>query len=165
MMMRALTILGLMALMLAWAVRLTEAGHHCYLQAERGRHHELALEEFRWQGAVAQGRAIEINNVYGDVRAEAAVGTEVEVIATKRGLAARLAQASIEVTRRDGGVKLCLIHPDQDAHRPSRHFPNETQDQSLRESEVHVDFLVRVPPGVRFIARTVEGEIEAASLA
>jgi len=165
--MRALTIIGLAAFALGWTAQFTKAGHDCALRSDRSvshTHHELAQGEFRWQGAVAQGQAVEIHGIYGDVRAEAAAGREVEVMAIKRGPYDHLTQVKIEVTRRDGGVRICVIHPDQASRRPGREFPHEGRSQSARDGEVRVDFTVRVPPGVRFIGRTVEGDIEAAAL-
>ncbi len=44
-----------------------------------------ARDEFRWHKRIAPGQAIEINGMSGNIRAEAASGTEVEVTATKRG--------------------------------------------------------------------------------
>src|ERR1700686_4902791 len=42
-------------------------------------------EEMRWHGWVPGGQVVEINNIHGNVRAEAALGDEIEVFALKRG--------------------------------------------------------------------------------
>ena len=43
-------------------------------------------EETRWHGWIPGGQMVEVNNIYGNVRAEPASGDEIEVVATKRGL-------------------------------------------------------------------------------
>ena len=43
-----------------------------------------AAQDFQWHGPVAQGRAIEIKGVNGDIRAEPSGSNEVEVVAVKR---------------------------------------------------------------------------------
>jgi hypothetical protein len=42
-------------------------------------------EEFRWHGPVAPGGVVEVKGVNGAIRAEPAVGNEVEIVALKRG--------------------------------------------------------------------------------
>ena len=44
----------------------------------------LRAEDFRWQGRVAAGAAVEIKGVNGGIHAEPASGSEVEVTAVKR---------------------------------------------------------------------------------
>ena len=41
--------------------------------------------EFRWQGRIGDGKTLEIKGVNGDVRAEEATASEIEVVAVKRG--------------------------------------------------------------------------------
>ena len=40
---------------------------------------------FRWEGRLEKSQTVEIKGVYGEVRAEASAGNQVEVIAVKRG--------------------------------------------------------------------------------
>jgi len=43
-----------------------------------------SAQDFHWRGSIAQGRAIEIKGVNGDVLAEASGSNDVEVVAEKR---------------------------------------------------------------------------------
>ena len=44
-----------------------------------------STDEFRWNGRVAPGKAIEIKGLNGDIKAEPAAGSDIEVIANKKG--------------------------------------------------------------------------------
>src|ERR1700749_1096623 len=63
-----------------------------------------AGQDFQWHGAIAQGRAIEIKGVNGDVRAEPSGSNEVEVVAVKRAVQDDPASVRIDVVQHAGGV-------------------------------------------------------------
>ena len=86
-------------------------------------------EETRWHGWVPSGQVVEVNNIHGNVRAEPAIGDEIEVIAIKRGFSDP-AHVSIEVVEHKGGVTICAVYPDADSGpsfrlppQPRRRFP------------------------------------------
>ena len=74
-------------------------------------------EEMRWQGWVPSGQIVEINNVRGNVRAEAAEGDEIEVVALKRG-SGDPEQVAIQVVEHKGGVTICAVYPDANRQHP-----------------------------------------------
>lgn len=137
-------------------------------------------EEMRWHGWVPGGQLVEINNVHGNVRAETTSGDEIEVIALKRGTDDP-EQVSIEVVEHKGGVTICAVYPNANPDRPFDCRPSHGGGfrlASTSESEAHirwenggggdvllndlrVDFVVRLPKRLRFIGRTVDGEISA----
>ena len=121
-------------------------------------------EEFRWRGRLAAGKAIEIKDVNGDVRAEAAAGDEVEVVATKRARKSDPGEVKIEVVEHAGGVTICAVYPSKKGRRPNECRPGEGGRMNVEDNDVHVEFTVRVPREVRFTGRTVNGSIEAKSL-
>lgn len=142
-----------------------------------------ATEEFRWQGWVNAGLAVEVNGISGNVRAEWIPGDEVEVIALKHGGDA-LDDVSIEVIEHEGGVTFCAVYAGADPDRPYECRPTDgggyrvasASDSfarvryegggggDVRLDGVRVDFIVRIPANVRFIGRTVNGQIETESL-
>src|SRR4051812_21526244 len=67
--------------------------------------------DFQWQGRIAQGSAIEIKGVNGNVRAEAATGDQVEVVATKRARRSDPESVRIQVVEHGGGVTICAVYP------------------------------------------------------
>lgn len=135
-------------------------------------------EEMRWQGWVPGGQVVEINNVNGNVRAEESSSDEIEVVALKRGNGDPQ-RVSIEVVEHKGGVTICAVYPNANADHPFDCRPSHGggfRVASTSNSEAHirwdnggggdillndlrVDFLVRLPKGLRFIGRTVDGEI------
>ena len=118
-------------------------------------------QDFQWRGALAQGRAIEIKGINGDVRAEPAGGNEVEVVAVKRAQRDNPDSVRIEVVPHAGGVTICAVYPDRDGQRPNECAPGDAGRMNVQNNDVSVRFTVRVPAGVTFIGKTVNGEVEA----
>jgi hypothetical protein len=120
--------------------------------------------EFRWHGMVAQGRAIEIKGVNGDVRAEPSGSNEVEVVAEKRGRRSNPEDVQIEVVEHADGVTICAVYPSRDASQPNECRPGDGGRMNVQNNDVTVRFTVRVPAGVRLIGHTVNGDVEATRL-
>jgi hypothetical protein len=118
--------------------------------------------EFRLREALAAGRTLEIRGVNGSVSAEPAEGGEFEVVANKRARHSDPDEVRIEVVRHGEGVLICAVYPNPGGE------PNTCEVGSSR-SHVHdndttVDFTVRVPDGVKFNGRTVNGRVQAERL-
>ena len=120
--------------------------------------------DFRWHGSIAQGSAIEIKGVNGDIRAEASGSNEVDVEAEKRGHRSNPEDVRIEVVQHADGVTICAVYPSRDAGRPNECRPGSEGRMNVQNNDVTVRFTVRVPMGVRLIGRTVNGEVEATRL-
>jgi hypothetical protein len=123
-----------------------------------------ASEEFRWSGRVAAGRTIEVRGINGNVSAEASPGSEVEVTATKTGRRSDPKEVEIRVVEHGNGVTICAVYPSPDPSRPNECLPDGGGRNSVEDNDVEVDFKVRVPQGVRFSGRTVNGGIETGAL-
>jgi hypothetical protein len=121
-------------------------------------------QDFQWRGSVAQGRSVEIKGVNGDIRAEPAGGNEVEVVAVKRAHRDNPDSVRIEVVPHAGGVTICAVYPSRDGQRPNECAPGDGGRMNVQNNDVSVRFTVRVPAGVTFIGRTVNGEVEASRL-
>src|SRR3974390_2186686 len=61
-------------------------------------------DEFRWNGAVPAGQSIEIKGINGSIRAEETTGSQVELVAEKKGHRSDPKQVQIEVVNYDQGV-------------------------------------------------------------
>ncbi len=123
-----------------------------------------AGEDFHWSGRIAAGKAIEVKGVNGRIVAEAASGGEVEVVAHRSGRRSDPDQVTIEVIEHAGGVTLCALYPTPRGKRANECAPGEGGRMSTNDNDVQVEFTVRVPAGVRFVGRTVNGEIRARGL-
>lgn len=121
----------------------------------------LAREtSFEWRGKVAAGQFIEVKGVNGDVRAEGTDSGEVEVIAQKTGRRSDPDQVEVRVLPHENGVTICAVYPGH----PTECNPGRAQRSGTSRNDVKVHFTVRVPWGVRFVGRTVNGQVEAASM-
>ena len=121
-----------------------------------------AQGEFHWKGKIAPGKAIEIKGVNGDVRAVAGSG-DVEVTAVKHARRSDPNDVKIEVVQHEDGVTICAVYPS-DGRRENTCDAGDDGHMNVRNNDVTVDFTVRVPAGVRFLGKTVNGEVEAAGL-
>jgi len=149
----ALACAGLLATAAAASPR-----HSSWLAAERDRG-----EDFHWSWAIPAGKAIEIKGINGSIEAVRASGREVEVVATKRAKRSDPERVTIEVLEHEGGITLCVKYPAP-LGKENECAPGEKGHMNTRNNDVEVTFTVRVPEGVRLIARTVNGEIEADGL-
>ena len=118
-------------------------------------------EAWSWSGALASGRALEINGINGPITAERSESGRVEVTADKSGRRDDPSGVKIEVTQDSNGITICAVYPGQN----SACRPLEAAARHRNDSDVQVDFHVKVPAGVSFTANTVNGRVSALGLA
>lgn len=121
-------------------------------------------DEFRWNGRVAAGNTVEIKGINGDIRAEPATGSEVEVVASKHARRSNPGEVQIKVVEHAGGVTICAVYPTGEAGRTNDCTVGRNWSSHTRDNDVQVDFTVRVPAGLRFEGRTVNGEVETGAI-
>jgi len=119
--------------------------------------------DFEWSWRLAAGKTIEIKGVNGDIDASPSSGAEVEVTAKKHARRSDPREVKIEVIEHQGGVTICAVYPGRWGERNDC-TPGERGHSHVHDNDVVVDFRVRVPAGIRFVGRTVNGEIYAAKL-
>jgi DUF4097 and DUF4098 domain-containing protein YvlB len=122
----------------------------------------LAAQDFEWRGRITAGDEIEIKGVNGDVIAEFTSGSEVVVTAVKRSRRSDPDVVDIEVIEHSGGITICAVYPSGD--RPNECASGSRGRMNTRNNDTRVHFTVRVPAGVRFVGRTVNGDVEAIGL-
>jgi hypothetical protein len=138
--------------------------------------------DFRWAGDVARGRSIEIKGVNGGVKAELTSGNQVEVVATRTARRSDPNSVSVQVVQEDGNVTICAVYPTPDRsfrrnrsrnsfgnrdnrdNGPNECRPGDSGRMNVNDNDVRVDFTVKVPAGVRFLGKTVNGSITATGL-
>jgi Toastrack DUF4097 len=124
-------------------------------------------DEFRWNGMVAPGASIEVKGINGEIVAEPASGTEVQVVAEKRSRNTDVNSVQIKVVQHAGGVTICALYPNEyGEYRDCGPGDSERKNGSgnIRNNDVQVNFTVKVPDRVGFIGKTVNGRISATSL-
>ena len=114
-----------------------------------------------WKGRVPVGKWVEIIAEYGDIRAELASGSEVEVFAMQKNGDAKAVRIDRGETR--DGVTFCPMSTQRPiAAKPCSMDEMGRLNGGLRD--VRVDFLVKVPAGVGIAAHTGRGNVAAESL-
>lgn len=115
---------------------------------------------FDWSGKIASGQTLEVKGVIGAVRAEPASGPTASVHARIEGNGDDPSDVSIEVVEHGDGVTLCAVYLGEE----NECAPGENGRLGSEDSDVEVEFRVRVPEGVHFVGKTVNGEVEARNL-
>jgi|GEM_PF-373785 hypothetical protein len=127
-------------------------------------------DEFRWNGHVAPGLAIEVQGINGDIVAEPAAGPEVQVVALKTARRSDVNSVKMKVAEHAGGVTICALYPNEDGEYPSDcalsdgHAKERSNKTNIRNNDVRVNFTVRVPQRVAFVGKTINGDVTATSL-
>ncbi len=117
-------------------------------------------DEFNWSRTLASGKTIEIVGINGSIVAEGTSGGSVQVRATKRGHRSDPGTVTFEIVEHDNGVTICAMYPSDD-RRPNECRAGGGGHMSTRRNDVEVAWTVRVPSGVQFTGRTVNGRVEA----
>lgn len=121
---------------------------------------QTSRPDFTWQGTVAPDGWLRVRNVNGQMRVEAASGSQIEVVGTKRWRRGNPEDVRIEMKRvgpRDGDVLICALWfesstCDEKGYRSNSRGRNNDND-------VSVDFVVRLPRGTRVDVSTVNGSV------
>ncbi len=118
----------------------------------------LDQKDWAWKGQVARGKAIEIKGVNGEIHAERSQGNEVEVRAVLSGKKSDPNTVKMEVVEHEDGVTICAVYPSK-GDRPNECRPGGKGRMNVKDNDVQVNFTVRVPTGVNFSGKTVNGEV------
>lgn len=123
----------------------------------------VRFDDFSWHKALASGKTIEIVGINGSIDAVGSSGREVEVTAVKSARRSDVESVRIEVIEHEDGVTICAVYPSvrgrENECRKGGRGRNET-----RNNDVQVHWTVKVPEGVRFAGRTVNGDVDARRL-
>jgi DUF4097 and DUF4098 domain-containing protein YvlB len=120
--------------------------------------------DFRWTGTLAEGKTLEIHNVNGEIDAEPASGRQIEVVAVKEE--GRRGDADeVEIRRVDfeDGVVICAVYPAPRGKPENTCEPGGGR-MNTQNNDTEVHFRVRVPAGIRLVAHTVNGGVDARGL-
>ena len=117
-------------------------------------------DDFTWSGRVPAGQWLYIRNINGDVTVDRATGSDVEVIATKRARRnGDPARVRIETSRVADGQLICAIW-DPTTTCDERGYHSQSRSRSNNDNgNVEVDFIVRLPAGVRANVSSINGDV------
>lgn len=116
---------------------------------------------FTWNGRVAPGAWVRVHNVNGGIKVERATGNQVEIVATKSWRRGDPSDVRIELKRigpNEEGVIVCAFW-NENATCDERGYRSESSRGRSRNSDVSVEFTVKLPAGVKINAGTVNGGV------
>jgi len=122
-------------------------------------------DDFSWHRPVAAGKSIEIVGVNGSIDVSGSSGREVEVFATKKSRRYDPADVEISVVEHADGITICAVYPPGRRGEENECRPGGKGRNNTRNNDVEVTWTVKVPRGVRFVGRTVNGHVHADGLA
>ncbi|MBI1799095.1 MAG: DUF4097 family beta strand repeat protein [Candidatus Eisenbacteria bacterium] len=120
--------------------------------------------DFKWSGTLKAGQIVEIKGINGRISAEAAKGDQVEITAWKHGHHSDPAEVKIELIPHAGGITVCSVYPTPFGSPANTCEPGEGGHSHTRNNDVEVHFVVKVPAGIGFTGRTVNGRVTAEGL-
>ena len=119
---------------------------------------------FTWSGAVHDGRWVYVRNLNGPVRVEQGSGDKVEVRAEKRWRRGNPDDVKITVRQvgsSGGDVLVCALWNDRSTcDEDGYHSHSDGWWNNGDRNDVQVEFVVRLPAGVKIDASTVNGRVE-----
>lgn len=123
---------------------------------------EIAAQDFEWSGRLGADQTIEIKGINGQITANGTTDRDVHVTASKSGRDRD--DVRIEVVEHDRGITICAVYPDRDDGRPNECAPGNGGRMNTEDTRAEVDFEIRVPAGVRFVGKNVNGDVSAHGL-
>ncbi len=125
----------------------------------------VTAQDFHWNGRLAAGKRLEIRGVNGSIRAMATTGDEIDVTARKTSRRSDPAEVEIKVVPSEDGVTICAVYPTpRRARHENRCEPGDDWSSSSENNDVTVDFTIKLPAGIVFDGRTVNGDVDAQGL-
>jgi hypothetical protein len=120
-------------------------------------------QDFNWRGRIAPGQTLEIRGINGSIDASGGGAAEVRAVKTSRR--SDPDSVEIKVIEHAEGVTICAVYPTPpDARRPNECRIGGGGSMSTRDNDVQVNFVVRVPAGVKLSANTVNGGVNVRGL-
>jgi hypothetical protein len=150
-----------LALVLGAAVPVLSACTSIRAHAQAGRSSDTP---FTWSGTVREGRWVYVRNLNGPVRVEQGTGDKAEVRAEKRWR--RGDPEDVKITVRQvgaggGDVIVCALWNDRSTcDEDGYHSHSDGWWRNNDHNDVQVEFVVRLPAGVKIDASTVNGRVE-----
>lgn len=118
------------------------------------------VPDFQWKGPLTAGRTVEFQTINGNIQVEQSSDDEVEVTVFKTGSRPDPASVPIAMVWDDDSLVFCAMYPSPSG-RPNRCEAGGIISAQLNNSDLRINYRVRVPAGVNVRARTINGSIEA----
>ena len=123
----------------------------------------FAQADFNWTGTLSTGQTLEIKGVNGSIHAELASANIIEVTAHKTAHRSDPDSVRIEVVPSSEGVTICSVYPSGGT-QVNDCKPGNGGHSNVRDNDVSVDYLVKLPAGISFTPKAVNGSVVATGL-
>jgi hypothetical protein len=123
----------------------------------------FAQADFNWTGTLSPGQTLEIKGVSGSIHAELASGSVIEVTALKTAHHSDPNSVRIEVVPSSEGVTICAVYPSTGT-QVNDCVPGKGGHSNTRDNDVNVEFMVKLPAGISFAPKAVNGSVVANGL-
>jgi hypothetical protein len=124
----------------------------------------FAQTDFNWRGQIGSGQTLEIRGVNGEINATVSGSGDAEVYARKSANKSNPELVQIAVVPHAGGILVCAVYPTPPGREPNTCTPGPNHRSSTNNDDTQVRFDVKVPAGVRFVGKNVNGDVTAESL-
>ena len=115
-------------------------------------------DRFTWNGTIADGSWVRIQNLNGGVDVSASADGQTHVLGEKRWTRGDPSRVHFVVEKDGGNVTICALwNPDET--RCSQRSGHDHGDHHDRNGDVSVHFTVSLPAGVKVDAATVNGGV------
>jgi Putative adhesin len=121
---------------------------------------------FTWSGTIQAGHSVYVRNLNGAVRVEAGTGDKVEVRAEKQWRRGNPDDVKITVKQvgpGNGDVLVCALWNDRSSCDEDGYHSHDNgwfRGDNDNRNDVSVEFVVRLPAGVKVDASTVNGSVD-----
>ena len=107
-------------------------------------------EVFEWRGQVSKGQTVEVRGISGNITAELASGSTVEIVATKHGRRGDFDEVTIELYEGRDGITVCAVYGwwnRGDEGCDGRDNGEHRRGERRRSINVSVGFEMEAPTG------------------
>jgi hypothetical protein len=121
--------------------------------------------DFRWQGVLAAGGEVSLNNITGDVVVVPSTTGRVEVVGIKQGNSAYFDRIRVDVQASTRGIRVCVLMETDDSYCDERGYHSDGRnrnrdrdyDREVRNLSIRLE--VAVPTNLVVAASSVSGDV------
>jgi hypothetical protein len=117
-------------------------------------------DAFTWEGSIPEGRWLYVRNLNGGIRVDRATGNRVEVSATKRWRRGDPDDVRIEQKKSGDNIIICAIWRENTRCGEDGYQTRNNDGWRGRDNDTSVEFVVRLPAGVKLVTSTVNGNLD-----
>jgi hypothetical protein len=119
--------------------------------------------DFRWQGAIASGGSVSLNNINGDVKVVPSSTGRVEVLGFKRGDSQYFDRIKVDVVPTSRGIVVCVMFDEPGAYCDERGYQHDgrgNRDRDRSWNNLSINLEVAVPTNLMVSASSVSGDVD-----